>query len=368
MTVAGFKQDTAIGGATRRGFLAGATALAASAGWPRPARAATKDLTKVTVLFARLAPGADYSFLWAAQSLGYYAEEGLDVVIQPTAGSPEVARLLAAGQGDIGLPGAEATVVSVSKGLPVKDVFCLQQKLIYSVGVPESSDIKDPAGLKGKRIGVQSLTASPLYIAKALMKKAGLNPDSDATFLPIGVGAQAVAAVKAGQVDAVAFHDTQFLLFKFAGVPFRHFKTPDFDRFFTAGIAVKADTITQRPKMIVGFGRAVAKAMAYSFANPQASIVAMNKVLGKSTASPEVALALLKARLANEELPPEANGQWGWNTVERYDAFAKFLLDVGIAQKRVAGADVFDGRFLKDINAFDVKAIEQSARQAGSAK
>lgn len=356
---------------SRRNFLAGTTAfaaLAALARWPRPARAAGKDLTQVTVLFPRLAPGSDYSFLWAAQALGYFAEEGLDVVVQPTGGSPEVARLLAAGQGDIGISGAEATIVSVAKGLPVKDVFCLQQEMIYSVGVPEGSNIKKVADLKGKRIGVQSLTASPVFIAKALIKKAGLDPERDVTFLPIGVGAQAVAAVKAGQVDAVSFHDTQFLLFSFAGVPFRRFKTPDFDRFFTAGITVKSDTITKRPKMIVGFTRAIAKGLVYSFANPQASITAMQKIVSKGNAKPADALAILKERLTHEVLPPEAHGQWGWNTTERYGAFADFLLSAGVIKKKVEGSEVFDGRFLKDINAFDAKAIERSAKLAEPAK
>jgi NitT/TauT family transport system substrate-binding protein len=188
-----------------------------------------------------------------------------------------------------------------------------------------------------------------------LIRKAGLDPLNDVTFLPIGVGAQAVAAVKGGQVDAVAFHDTQFLLFSAAGVPFRQFPTPDFDRFFTAGVAVKSQTISERPEMIVGFSRAVAKAIVHAFANPVA--------FGKTSANPNTALALLKARLENHVLPPEAKGQWGWNTIERYDAYADFLLDVGILQKKVNGADVFDGRFLADINKFDAKAIEQSAKR-----
>jgi len=353
---------------TRRGLLAGAASLAALSAAPRSARAAGRDLAKVTVLFPRLAPGSDYSFLWAAKTLGYFQEEGLDIAVQPTGGSPEVARLLAAGQGDVGIPGAEAMIVSVAKGLPVKDVFCIQQEMIYSVGVPESSAIKTVAELKGKRIGVQSLTASPVFVAKALLRKAGLDPNHDVTFLPIGVGAHAVAAVKAGQVDAVSFHDTQYLLFKFAGMPFRRFKTPDFDRFFTAGIAVQSDTIEKRPQLVVGFGRAIAKALVYSFANPEASIAAMYKTLGGESRNPAHDLALLQERLSHEVLPPEAHGEWGWNTTERYGAFADFLLSAGVVDKKVAGSAVFDGRFLKQMNDFDAKAIVQSAKQAGTTK
>jgi NitT/TauT family transport system substrate-binding protein len=327
-------------------------------------RAASPKLTDVTVLFARLAPGPDYSFLWAAQALGYFRQEGLNVTIQPTAGSPEVTRLVAAGQGDIGLPGAEATIMGVSKGLPLKDVFCIQQRMIYSVGAPEKSAIKTIADLKGKRIGVQSLTASPVFVAKALLRKAGLDPDRDVTFIPIGVGARAVAAVTSGQVDATSFHDTQFVLFRAAGVPFRLFPEPSFSRYFTAGVAVKSETVTKRPEVVIGFTRAIAKALVYSFANPAASIEVMDKLLGRKEKSPEVALALLKDRLTYEQLPAEAHGQWGWNTPERYAEFASFLQKVGMIGRPVDGSKIFDGRFLKAANAFDAAAISHSATSA----
>jgi NitT/TauT family transport system substrate-binding protein len=350
---------------SRRRFLLGSgAALALSAG-PRIVRAAPAKLTDVTVLFARLTPGPDYSFLWAADALGYFREEGLNVTVQPTNGSPEVARLVAAGQGDFGLPGAEATIISVSKGLPIVDVFCVQQRMIYSVGAPQASSIARPADLKGQRIGVQSLTASPVFVAKAVIKAAGLNPDRDVTFVPIGIGAQAVAAVKAGQVDAVAFHDTQFLQFEMAGVPFRLFPMPAFANHFTAGITVKSDTVAKRPEIVVGFGRAIAKGLLYSFTNPQASIKAMQKVVpGTAVKDPEGALAELKQRLTYEELPPQAKGKWGWNTPERYGRFADFLLDVGVINRKVDGAKLFDGRFLDQINAFDAKAVIEAAKSA----
>lgn len=348
---------------SRRDFLLGA-ALATLAGPIGNPRAAAAELTDITVLFARLTPGPDYSFLWAADALGYFREEGLNVKIQPTKGSPEVARLLAAGQGDFGIPGAEATIISVSKGLPIKDVFCIQQRMIYSVGVPEASDIREIADLKGKRIGVQSLTASPVFVAQALAKSAGLNPKRDLTFIPIGIGAQAIAAVKGGHVDAVSFHDTQFLQFRFAGIPFREFPLPAFAQHFTAGIAVKTSTITERPQLVAGFARAIAKGLVYSFANPKASIDAMEKIVPATNKDPAFVLAELKGRLTYQELPREANGQWGWNTPERYRRFADFLLDIGVINRKVEGEAVFDGRFLKDANAFDAEAIARSARSA----
>jgi NitT/TauT family transport system substrate-binding protein len=345
----------------RSAFLAGSAALAAAA-LPRGPVSA-QALTEITCLFPRLTPGADYSFLWAADALGFFRAEGLKVTVQPTGGSPEVARLVAAGQGDIGIAGSEATIISAAKGLPVHDVFCIQQKMIYSVGIPESSPLRTAAELKGKRVGVQSLAASPVFVARAIFREAGLNPDTDITFVPIGVGGQAVAAVKSGQVDAVSFHDTQFVTFRTNGVPFRLLPAPDFKAFFTSGIVVKTDAMTARAPMIAGFSRAIAKGLVYSFANPPASIKAMVQVVPETAKDPD-GLAELKERLTFETLPPEAKGQWGWNSAGRWQKFADFLASVAIIDQKVDASKMFDGRFLARANAFDVAAIDRMARSA----
>ncbi len=346
----------------RRSFLAGSTGLAAATMVPH-VPAAAQSLTDITVLFPRLTPGADYSFLWAADALGFFRSEGLKVAIQPTGGSPEVARLVAAGQGDIGIAGAEATIISVAKGLPVRDVFCIQQKMIYSVGVPESGSLRSAADLKGKRIGVQSLAASPVFVARAILREAHLDPERDVTLVPIGVGAQAVAAVKSGQVDAVGFHDTQFVVFRANGVPFRTLAAPEFKPYFTSGIVVKSDAVSRRASMIAGFSRAIAKGLVYSFANPSASIKAMAQTVPETKKDPE-ALSELKERLTFEVLPPEAKGQWGWNNASRWQRFADFLQSVGTVDQKVDAASIFDGRYLARANAFDVGAIQRSARSA----
>src|SRR5665213_982951 len=349
--------------ARRRDFVAASLGFAAAIALPLPIRAQS-PLTEVTLLFPRLAPGSDYSFLWAADALGYFREEGLKVNVQPTGGSPEVARLVAAGQGDIGIAGAEAIIVGAGKGLPIRDVFCIQQRMIYSVGVPQGGALRSPADLKDKRIGVQSLSASPVFVAKALLREAGLNPERDATFLPIGVGGQAIAAVKSGQVDAVAYHDKQFVLFRDAGVPYKLLDMPKFRRFFTAGLVVKADAVGPRARMIAGFARAIAKGLAYSTAGPEASIKAMTQLVPDANKNPAQALEILKERLTFEKLPPEAHGMWGWNTRDRYAQFADFLYAAGVLEVKVDGANLFDGQFLKRANAFDGAAIARAAKSA----
>ena len=57
--------------------------------------------------------------------------------------------------------------------------------------------------LKGKQIGVPAIGSDGHNFARRFFRDAGMNPDKDATFLAVGLGPDAVAAFKAGQLDAV---------------------------------------------------------------------------------------------------------------------------------------------------------------------
>jgi len=350
---------------SRRRFVQTSLGAGAALGWSRASLAQASKPQAITCLFPFQTFGTDWSFFFAAQALGYFKEEGLDVTAQPTKGSPEVGRLLAAGQGDIGFAGAEAIIMNVSKGLPVRDVFTVQQGVVYRVGVPEGSPIKTVADLKGKRIGSQSLTGSTVFLAKALVKQAGLDPERDVTFIPIGLGAQAMAALRAKEVDAATFGDTTFVEFAQNGMPFSFFPLESFSDHFGVGIVTPAAAVTERGDTITRFSRAVAKGIVYSFANPEATVRQMQKVVpGVAAKDFEGGVARLKVRQEAIKLPAAAGGQWGWNTPERYNAFADFLLGVGFIERPVKSEEVMDRRYIKAINAFDPEPVIRAAKSA----
>lgn len=58
------------------------------------------------------------------------------------------------------------------------------------------------AALKGLRIGITRPGAPTDLYPRYYMKQVGLDPDRDATFIPIGGGSALMAAMKTGQIDA----------------------------------------------------------------------------------------------------------------------------------------------------------------------
>jgi len=73
--------------------------------------------------------------------------------------------------------------------------------------VLKESPIRKDVDLKGKAIGVGSLASSAVGYMKALVAEAGLDPNKDVTFLPVGMGAQAAMALKMGKVDLISLVD-----------------------------------------------------------------------------------------------------------------------------------------------------------------
>jgi len=58
------------------------------------------------------------------------------------------------------------------------------------------SPIKTLADLKDKKLGVQSMGSAGTTFARAFVHDAGLDSQKDITFLPIGLGAQAITSIR----------------------------------------------------------------------------------------------------------------------------------------------------------------------------
>ena len=65
---------------------------------------------------------------------------------------------------------------------------------------PNINSVED---LKGKKIGVTTLGALTALMARYIVTQHGLDPKKDVTFLAVGGGPEALAAIASGQIDAI---------------------------------------------------------------------------------------------------------------------------------------------------------------------
>ena len=92
-----------------------------------------------------------------------------------------------------------------AKGQPMR-AFVLQGRapqIVFAVSTKTMPNYKTVADLKGKKIGVTAPGSSTNIMANFVLAKAGLKP-SDVSFVGVGAAQGAVAALRAGQIDAIS--------------------------------------------------------------------------------------------------------------------------------------------------------------------
>ena len=355
-----------------RALIAAAAGIAVCIGGAGTAAA----LDKVRVLIPVRNIDEAFSPFVVAKEKGYFAEEGLDVTLIAVGGSNESAIQVSAGNGDVGAASPGEALVGIQSGkLDVRYFYSLYYENIWHVAVLPDSQIKALTDLKGKKFGVQSLGSAGTTFGKAFVQQAGLDPQADVTFLPIGVGAQAVTSVRQKFVDAVVYWDAALAKFKFSGLDLREVPAPEGIRSLPdVGLLATSDTIAKKPKMLTGIARAVAKGYDFSMANPKAAVLITWKAYPEAKSkNPDAAAALEEGVTVNQARlgiwnSPKTEDQHG----RLIDADWKRLVDFFVEQKVLPAAvpvdRVITNQFVKDANSYDRQAVIADAKKTDASK
>jgi len=159
-----------------------------------------------------------YLPLTIAEQLGYFKDEGLDVTIVDFAGGSKALQAVVGGSADVVSGAFEHTIPMQLKGQPMR-AFVLQgaaPQIVLGVNPKTMPDYKSIADLKGKKIGVTAPGSSTNIVANYVLAKGGLKP-TDVSFVGVGAGNGAVAAMRSGQIDAISNLDPVITLLARSG-------------------------------------------------------------------------------------------------------------------------------------------------------
>lgn len=146
-----------------------------------------------------------YLPLTICERLGYFKEQGLDVTINDFRGGAQSLQALVGGSVDIVTGAYEHTIRMQAKGQAIKAVIELGRfpGIVVGLRKERAASYKSAADLKGTKIGVSAPGSSTNFFVMYLMSKAGLKP-TDASYIGVGIGPSAVAAMKKGEIDAIS--------------------------------------------------------------------------------------------------------------------------------------------------------------------
>src|SRR4026209_1176247 len=206
------------------------------------------------VRFSVAAVTGSYMDEFVAIEKGYHREEGLAVEMIRAGGGIATQALIG---GDLHLSTSAGSALSAMlRGAEIKVVYTHIDRPCYQLwsARPEIKSLKD---LIGKKVGVTSRGDTQELSVRLLLRKHGIDANSVA-YVPVGFGAQRLAALQAGSVDAVPLGAGDFAQLK---QPKGHMlgDTEKEIRFAYVGLAVASKLITRQPEWVEKFRRSVIK-------------------------------------------------------------------------------------------------------------
>ena len=144
-------------------------------------------------------PGGDHAPYYYARKLGWYAQAGIDLQIEPGKGSALATQRVGAGASPIGLADMAGVLVAKGKGADTVAVFNVYANSPQGLYWLKSSGIKSVKDLAGKKIGNPAADGARV-MWPALAKANGMDPKS-VTWVNIDANGK-LAALKAKSIDA----------------------------------------------------------------------------------------------------------------------------------------------------------------------
>jgi len=228
----------------------------------------------ITLALARnTLTAAEETFTYAIpKQLGFFSEENLTPSILQTDGSTAALQAVASGSADVAYASSLNIAAAIDKGVPLKAFGGLTVQWPYFIGVPQNSDIKTIADLKGKRVGVISLASASYADLRANLRLAGLM-EEDVTIIPVGAGVRAAAAIATGEIDAVDSYSDSFTVMRQNGVDLTLLARPEpMKKLFSITMVTSEKILKEKPRQLAAFSRAAYKGIIYSKFYPKSAL------------------------------------------------------------------------------------------------
>lgn len=277
---------------------------------------------------------------------GFFRAKGIDVVYMPGAGGGDAVRNLLSGQGDVAFTDPGSLYAALDKGEKLRVIYDIYPQNIFNVVALKSSGISKPADLKGKKIGVYSLSSGTLTNLQLLLNQAGLS-EKDVTIVVTGL--LNFAPLMQGQVDATAATDTGLLVARAKGVgevnvmEVRNSLNVSSDIF-----VVREETYQQKKDLLRRFLAAYRESMQWMIAQPQeaAALAVKRAINGQNEA---VNLEVIKLRNLSSVSPLTQQKGLGAIDVDALQKGADAWKRIGLIQrdlkmKDVASPDLLPGK------------------------
>jgi NitT/TauT family transport system substrate-binding protein len=214
------------------------------------------------------APAGAFLPLWAAQDAGIFKKHGLPVELIAVGSSTRGIAALVSGELDILAGGGSSGVTSQLQGYTDMALFAnVIQSFLFSVMVQPT--ITDVAQLRGKRMGVTRFGGTLDFVARQFIKRHGMEPGKDVTFVQIGAMPDIVLAVGTGAIESGVIGVPQNFLAKKQGLRELADLSESGSRYALAAYVAKRSFLADNHESMVRFMKSQVEAIHFLKTRPK---------------------------------------------------------------------------------------------------
>ena len=270
-------------------------------------------------------PNANHAGIYLAEAQGLFAAEGVSPKIYTPADPATTLQTVGAGRDDFGISYQTEVLLARAQGVPVVSVAAIVQVPLLVMMTLTERGITRPADLKGRSVGISGV-ASDDALLSTILGADGLTLDDVEI---VNVGYDLLPAIASGRVDAVTGvywnHETLIADREGYDVSLIRFEDWGVPPFYELVLVASETTVAQRPEVVQALVRAMGAGYLAAAADPDVALAAL------AAASPDLDAAIeLEAIPLSAPTWFDANGRFGVQTAERWDAFGGWLASNGL--------------------------------------
>jgi putative riboflavin transport system substrate-binding protein len=313
----------------------------------QPTTATTQDLREIIVAMPYI-PNVQFAHFYVADQKGYYAAEGLKITFDYNFETDVVARV-AQDTVQFGMASGDSVLLARAQGLPVVTIASSSQRFATVFFSKADANIKTPADLKGKKVGIPGHFGAS-YIGLLALLYANNMQESDLNIQDIGFAQ--VPALAEGKVQvASGYGNNEPVQLDQQGIKVNLIKVADFYPLASDGIITSESLIKGQSEAVHGFVRATLKGMQDVIDDPDTAFKTTLKYI------PELKSADEKTKQLQRKVLQETLPYWqsdltkqqglGYSDTKSWEATHKFMRDSGLLKGDVDLSKAFTNQFIK---------------------
>lgn len=249
--------------------------------------------------------------LFAADALGYYADEGIEVNFITTDGSASVVQQMVAENLDMGMGTTDAFLVGMEQ-YDLYPFFVYFTREFRDWIVPADGGIASIEDVKGTKIGVTALEGGEVPLVRYLLTEAGIDPAEDVEILAVGEApATILSSLEQGRIDTFAGSVSHIVSMQSQGFEPRSL-LPEIYRAGPVEGIVARPPHHENEELLIGMGRATAKGLLFCQTNVDACLEVIADTRPELVEDPELARENIE-RYIEFSLPPTEDGEMAFS-------------------------------------------------------